>query len=229
VFLVGAAVGLAAGCGDGSPEHLETTSAGGSAGSSSMDAAPDVKADADSAADATPDRAIDCSNVGCAPPPLCETGCQEVCGCCACAEGMPFSMNGTAYICQGGCYAPVVDAGAPWSAFSVNTGYGPCPGGQVCASGWRVTHDGAIQANKEGVLSTAQMSQTDLSDLDAILQNVDFRRAMIEGFDCPMVFDVFTTVTLEAPDVQKQSVAGCVVGGSEKVPVARAVTLVTKY
>ncbi len=228
---MGLAVGLAPGCGDGSAENLGTTSAGGSAGSagsSSKDAAPDVKVDADATTDAAPDRAIDCSNVGCAPPPLCADGCREVCGCCACAEGMPFTMNGSAYVCQGGCYAPVADAGAPWSTFTVNTGYGPCPGGQVCSSNWHVGRDGAIQAKKEGVDSTAQMTASDLQDLDVILQNTEFRRQMVEGFDCPMVFDVFTSITLEAPTAHTQPVTGCVLGG-EKTPVARAVALVTKY
>jgi hypothetical protein len=45
---------------------------------------------------------VDCSNVGCAPPPLCATGCTEACGCCSCADGEV--QNGL--LCVGGCYAP---------------------------------------------------------------------------------------------------------------------------
>lgn len=46
---------------------------------------------------------FDCSQVGCAPPPLCSTGCKEVCGCCSCAEG---SVSGGLQ-CTGGCYVPL--------------------------------------------------------------------------------------------------------------------------
>src|SRR5262245_44090352 len=48
---------------------------------------------------------IDCSMVGCAAPPLCETGCTEPCGCCSCSPGQV--MGGR--VCVGGCYA--ADAG----------------------------------------------------------------------------------------------------------------------
>ena len=46
---------------------------------------------------------IDCSRVGCAPPPLCSSGCTAACGCCACAEE---TVEG-GLRCTGGCYAPV--------------------------------------------------------------------------------------------------------------------------
>lgn len=66
------------------------------------DAAPsDAAADAPDAVPA--DSGIDCSLVGCGPPPLCATGCQEVCGCCSCAEG---EIQG-ALFCQGGCFVPL--------------------------------------------------------------------------------------------------------------------------
>src|SRR5258708_3613985 len=51
---------------------------------------------------------IDCSLAGCAPPPLCRTGCTDVCGCCACGEGM---VQGN-LVCHGGCWVES-DAGAP--------------------------------------------------------------------------------------------------------------------
>jgi hypothetical protein len=43
---------------------------------------------------------IDCALVGCAAPPLCSTGCTEVCGCCPCVEGT--MENGL--VCTGGCW-----------------------------------------------------------------------------------------------------------------------------
>lgn len=46
---------------------------------------------------------VDCSNAGCAAPPLCSTGCTAVCGCCPCAEGTVQS----GLRCTGGCYVPV--------------------------------------------------------------------------------------------------------------------------
>jgi hypothetical protein len=46
---------------------------------------------------------VDCSKVGCAPPPLCSTGCTETCGCCSCADG---TVQG-GLKCMGGCYVPM--------------------------------------------------------------------------------------------------------------------------
>lgn len=45
----------------------------------------------------------DCSNVGCAAPPLCSIGCTAPCGCCPCSDG---TQSG-GLRCQGGCYVPV--------------------------------------------------------------------------------------------------------------------------
>jgi len=47
----------------------------------------------------------DCSNVGCAPAPLCDTGCLEPCGCCPCAEGSQEQLQGELRTCVGGCWA----------------------------------------------------------------------------------------------------------------------------
>lgn len=47
---------------------------------------------------------VDCSLVGCAPPPMCDTGCQEVCGCCMCGEGSTQPADGGYLLCVGGCY-----------------------------------------------------------------------------------------------------------------------------
>ncbi len=51
---------------------------------------------------------IDCSRVGCSPPPMCDVGCTAECGCCPCAEGETMGS----YVCTGGCWsAPLTDAG----------------------------------------------------------------------------------------------------------------------
>ena len=49
----------------------------------------------------------DCSNVGCAPPPMCSTGCTEVCGCCSCLEGVTMGN----LVCVGGCWDTLVVGG----------------------------------------------------------------------------------------------------------------------
>jgi hypothetical protein len=51
---------------------------------------------------------IDCSLAGCAPPPMCKTGCTEVCGCCSCADGM---VQGN-LVCNGGCWVESGDGGS---------------------------------------------------------------------------------------------------------------------
>lgn len=47
---------------------------------------------------------IDCSNVGCSPPPMCDPGCTATCGCCSCADGEKIPVTGGFNLCQGGCY-----------------------------------------------------------------------------------------------------------------------------
>jgi hypothetical protein len=216
--MVGLALGTVAACGDGASEHVSSTAAGGAAGSSSFDAGAD-----------THDSTIDCSAVGCSPPPLCSEGCQAVCGCCACAEGSTSSIGGTVHVCRGGCDAPSGDAAtSAWNEFTVSTSYGPCPQSTVCSSSWEVAPDGALRMRKEGADSMGRMSAEDLRALDAILRDPDFVRRMGVGFDCPVVFDVSVAVTLAAPEPRTQNVTGCVVG-SQQTPVARAVDLVTSY
>ncbi len=69
-------------------------------GSGAKDAGKDVAADV--AADVAPEGSIDCSRVGCGAPPMCSTGCTEVCGCCSCGDGE--TQGGL--VCSGGCWAP---------------------------------------------------------------------------------------------------------------------------
>lgn len=59
-----------------------------------------------------PDAELDCSVIGCGPPTICGEACGEPCGCCACAEGMEISADGTTYVCTGGCWAPRGSLGA---------------------------------------------------------------------------------------------------------------------
>lgn len=77
--LLGAAIGLGGACGGG----VETSTTGSATSGA------------------------DCSKVGCAPAPLCSTGCQESCGCCSCADGdtMNDPQDGP-LVCNGGCYEP---------------------------------------------------------------------------------------------------------------------------
>jgi hypothetical protein len=226
--MVGLALGTVAACGDGASEHVLSTAAGGAAGSSTFDAGADAAGSSSFDAGAH-DSTIDCSAVGCSPPPLCSEGCQAVCGCCACAEGSTSSIGGTVHVCRGGCYAPSGDAAtSAWNEFTVARSYGPCPQGMVCSSSWEVAPDGALRMRKEGADSMGRMSAEDLRALDAILRDPEFVRRMSDGFGCPMVFDVSVAVTLAAPDPRTQNVTGCVVG-SQQTPVARAVDLVTSY
>lgn len=48
---------------------------------------------------------IDCSAVGCAAPPMCDTGCEAPCGCCPCGDGQVQAVNGEDLVCTGGCWA----------------------------------------------------------------------------------------------------------------------------
>jgi hypothetical protein len=228
--MAGLALGTVAACGDTASDQASSTAAGGAAGSSSLDAGADAGSSSfDAGADAAHDSTIDCSAVGCSPPPLCSEGCQAVCGCCACAEGSTISIGGTVHVCRGGCYAPSGDAAtSAWDEFTVSTSHGPCPQGRVCSSSWEVAPDGALRMRKEGADSMGRMSAEDLRALDAILRDPEFVRRMGVGFDCPVVFDVSVAVTLAAPEPRTQNVTGCVVG-SQQTPVARAVDLVTSY
>jgi hypothetical protein len=81
------------------------------------DAGSDAPNDAssDAANDALSD-GIDCSNVGCSPPPLCSEGCTAVCGCCACGQGDTISTEAGTLVCNGGCYELQTEAGSDAAA-----------------------------------------------------------------------------------------------------------------
>ncbi len=69
---------------------------------------------------------IDCSRVGCGPPPMCDTGCTETCGCCSCGEGATSAVDGGLLVCTGGCYTFVTG--------SICGGLAgvPCAAGEFC-------------------------------------------------------------------------------------------------
>jgi hypothetical protein len=70
-----------------------------------------------------------CSTRGCGAPPMCSTGCQEVCGCCPCAAG---ERNGNLICTSRGCYEPAavtdggMDVGDGGSVCSLPFEGGPC-------------------------------------------------------------------------------------------------------
>jgi len=53
-----------------------------------------------------------CAGAGCALPPVCGVGCTARCGCCSCADGQTFPINGRLHVCKGGCFEPVTDDGS---------------------------------------------------------------------------------------------------------------------
>jgi hypothetical protein len=186
--------------------------------------------DAGSDADAS---SVDCSLVGCAPPPLCSTGCTEPCGCCPCAEGEIATRGGTSYRCTGGCFAEVdADASSSaWLRFQVNEAAGPCPTLDGCKWQWIVTPEGAVATEKEGVTGQASMSAGDLSALDSILKSSAFMTGMQVGFTCDLPpTDIFYSIRLELTQVTyEQTVTGCVLSGPAGNPAQKAVKLVIKY
>ncbi len=86
---------------------------------------------------------VNCALVGCAAPPLCATGCTEVCGCCPCSDG---ATNGD-LVCTGGCWAPVVcEVGADQTCNdnpAISSLHGQCqPNGTcVCRDGFAKNPD----------------------------------------------------------------------------------------
>lgn len=86
-------------CGESKGNSSETSASGGSAGTGGSGGAAGSGSGGNGGS-------IDCSNVGCAPPPFCSEGCTATCGCCGCAEGESQLIGGEPYLCRGGCLAP---------------------------------------------------------------------------------------------------------------------------
>jgi hypothetical protein len=111
---------------------------------------------------------INCALVGCAMPPLCATGCTEVCGCCPCGEGSVETRSGISYVCVGGCYAPGADAGGgcdylgqhhpPGTAFAAGDACNTCTcgaSGQAACTEKACTCDPANETHQRSYLGTA--------------------------------------------------------------------------
>jgi hypothetical protein len=101
---------------------------------------------------------IDCSMVGCAAPPLCSTGCTEVCGCCPCSEG---SLRGN-LVCKNGCWADLGTGGASSTGGALSTGGKPATGGAVSAGGI-ASSGGRSSTTAGGVCATGCTFETTTS------------------------------------------------------------------
>lgn len=73
----------------------------------------------------TADSGLDCSTIGCGPPPICGDACDAPCGCCPCGDGEEMSAGGVQYVCAGGCWAPRGTGSAG----------DPCSGSTDCGAG----------------------------------------------------------------------------------------------
>lgn len=114
--------------GSGGGSGAPTGGTGGTSGGSTSVGGADASGQAG-------ESSIDCSQVGCSPPPLCSTGCTEQCGCCPCTEG---EVQGE-LVCTGGCFtelcAPLPSLTPP-AATEMCTATNPCdpdlPASGVC-------------------------------------------------------------------------------------------------
>ena len=62
-----------------------------------------------------------CANAGCALPPLCSEGCNELCGCCHCYEGEIEARNGAPHRCtNNGCYEPIENTEAKYVSLELD-------------------------------------------------------------------------------------------------------------
>jgi hypothetical protein len=174
---------------------------------------------------------VDCSNVGCAPPPLCADGCSETCGCCSCADGEIIERTGTSYRCEGGCYAPLESQGVDWVRLQIDEGWGPCPGDEICAEQWIARPGGSVETTKDGVMASATMPAADREALEVVIADPAFLSGMMSGFSCGIPpSDVAYNMTLELADGEYvEDVTGCVLGGPAGNPAERAVELLSKY
>lgn len=82
---------------------------------------------------------VNCALVGCAAPPLCSTGCTEVCGCCPCSEG---SQSGN-QVCTNGCWAELGAGGRSSTGGAASDGGKPATGGTSSTGGIANTSGGS--------------------------------------------------------------------------------------
>jgi hypothetical protein len=111
-FLAGLSFLGLSGCGGSSDENASNqtleTDGGGPDGASAggvSGAAGAGGSGASAGASTGGSSSIDCSVVGCAAPPMCDTGCEAPCVCCPCGDGQVLTENGQDLVCTGGCWA----------------------------------------------------------------------------------------------------------------------------
>jgi len=127
---------------------------------------------------------------------------------------------------------PVVgDVLAKWEKLGLDNGSGPCPPQISCSSSWVVSPDGHVARTRLGDAGVAQMTPTDLSELDSIVSSGPFLDGMTNGFVCDRPpTDVFVSLRLERAGIsQTQGVTGCVFSGPMGNLPRRVNELVTKH
>lgn len=125
---------------------------------------------------------------------------------------------------------------ADWQELDIDEGFGPCPPGQSCVSSWKLTPDGSLTTDKQGVPGHATLSADDLRAADAILRTASFRRSMANGFQCdPPPTDVGISFTLRSPNTTggfeeaHQDVTGCALSGPKGNDAERLFAILQKY
>jgi hypothetical protein len=124
----------------------------------------------------------------------------------------------------------VDDVLAKWQRLGLVNGSGPCPT-DSCSSSWDVSPDGHIAKTRLGDAGVAQMTPSDLSELDSIVSSKPFVDGMTNGFVCDRPpTDVFVSLRLDRDGTSRtQGVTGCVFSGPVGNLPRRVNELVTKY
>lgn len=179
---------------------------------------------------------------------VCKIGKECCCG--ECFDSLVCSCGGGTWNCYytDACMIPACpdasDAGpdmdatldadfaVPWTLFSVQKGYGPCPPGQICSASWTLATDGLITMKKSGVSSTAQMASGEFAAFASALGGQAFLASMKNGFVCDVPpTDIGISFQLSLSGVQySQDVTGCALSGGQDGPTVKALhDVLTKY
>ena len=123
------------------------------------------------------------------------------------------------------------DVLAKWQELGLNNARGPCPQPNSCSSSWVVSPDGHVAKIRLGDSGAAQMTSSDLVELDSIVSSAPFLAGMTNGFVCDQPpTDVFVSLRLDRDGAsQTQGVTGCVFSGPTGNLPRRVNELVTKY
>jgi len=144
--------------------------------------------------------------MNCVMAPVCTYGTDGTCGC------------ATDLVCRPGHFCNATSdygPGGAWSALEFDQGSGPCPPNMDCTSSYRLTPDGKLDMSKFGTKSSATVPDATLQSIVAIVDGLDLRRFMRDGFTCdPPPTDVGWSIKLEIPSgALVQDVTGCVITG----------------